>query len=298
MLDDRSAENESQLKEVRDLLLRIVRGTAPANALGAPNTRFYVLGLSPNAGRVAVRFWFTDTLEALLRHLRQHLQDLDIIGLDPDAPPPVIRELLLETAREAKDIPPLLAGALLRSLLTGQPYPESFFLAVLRRVRLDGQVHPRRAAISKAHLNRLHRQRPFLKEPIPMALDPDRNDVPYVLGRLFAAYEKIQKEALGEKLNRTIKDSYLSSASASPSAVFPRLFRLSQHHLGKIENTGLRIVREKLLGDLYARFEEFPSHLSHHDQGLFAIGYYHQTQDFYTRKADGAERAVAGTSAA
>ncbi len=289
MLDDRCAESEEQLKQVRGLLLRIVRGTAPPDALGPPETRFFVLGLSPNAGRIAVRYWFTDTLDHLLTNLREHLQDLSVIGMDAEAPPPVLRELLLETVRDAKDIPPLLAGALARAILTGRPYPEAFFFAVLRRVRTDGEVWPRRAAILKAHLNRLHRERPFLKEPIPMALDITRNDKPYVLGRLFATYEKIQRDALGDKLNRTIKDSYLSSASASPAAVFPRLFRLSQHHLGKIEQVGLRITREKLLGDLYSRVEGFPSHLSHHDQGLFAIGYYHQTQAFYARKTDEAE---------
>lgn len=287
MIDKDRAEDDSQLKETGELLLRIRNGTAPSDALGPPRTRFFMLGLSPNAARISVRYWFTDTLESLLVHLRDHLQDLAIIGLDPHAPPPMLRELLWETAREAKDIPPLLAGALTQSLLTGQPYPESLFRAVLRRMRIDRELRPRRAAILKACLNRFHRLRPDqskLQEPLPMALDLNRNDVPYILGRLFAAYEKTQRDALGEKLNRTIKDSYLSSASASPSAVFPRLFRLSQHHLGKIEHIGQRIIREKLLGDLYSRIENFPNHLSHHEQGVFAIGYYHQTQAFYTRK--------------
>jgi CRISPR-associated protein Csd1 len=130
-----------------------------------------------------------------------------------------------------------------------------------------------------------------------MSLDTNRSDTPYILGRLFAAHEKIQKDALGDKLNRTVKDSYLSSASASPSAVFPRLFRLSQHHLGKIDNPGLRVTREKLLGDLYGRFDKFPSHLSHHDQGLFAIGYYHQTQDFYTKKSSVRDSEVTAVAA-
>src|SRR5690606_18650231 len=121
---------DAQLKETGELLLRISRGTAPPDVLGPPETRFFVLGLSPNAARIAVRYWFTDTLESMLARLREHLQDLAITGMDPDAPPPILRELLWETAREAKDIPPLLAGALMHALLTGRPYPESFFLAV------------------------------------------------------------------------------------------------------------------------------------------------------------------------
>ncbi len=31
---------------------------------------------------------------------------------------------------------------------------------------------------------------------------------------------------------------------------------------------------------------EFPAHLSLDDQGLFAIGYYHQRQDFYKKRPE------------
>jgi CRISPR-associated protein Csd1 len=290
MLDAR-AEDEKTLQEAQDLLRLIANGKAPRNALGEPDTRFYVLGLSPNAARISVRYWFTGHLGQLLQRVQQHLQDLNIIGLDHTyhndaAPPPMVRELLLETARDPKDIPPLLAGSLMSAILTGKRYPESFYLAVLRRIMTDGRISARRMAILKACINRHHRISRTTMEELPVALDIKRSDMPYVLGRLFACYEKIQKDGLGEKLNRTIKDSFLSSASSTPSAVFPRLFKLSQHHLGKIEFPGLRINREKLLADLYGRFEEFPNHLSHHEQGVFAIGYYHQLQDFYTSKAD------------
>lgn len=122
-----------------------------------------------------------------------------------------------------------------------------------------------------------------------MSLDINRSDPAYVLGRLFATYEKIQRDGLGEKLNRTIRDSYFSSASATPAAVFPRLCRLSQHHLNKIEYPGLKISRDKLLGELYAKIQTFPTHLSLRDQGEFAVGYYHQTQDFYTKKNNSSE---------
>ena len=35
---------------------------------------------------------------------------------------------------------------------------------------------------------------------------------------------------------------------------------------------------------LNAVLSRFPSHLSLDDQGQFAIGYYHQRQDFFTKK--------------
>ena len=84
-------------------------------------------------------------------------------------------------------------------------------------------------------------------------------------------------------LNATIKDRYFGAASATPASVFPRLIRLSQHHLGKLEG-GKKVVADKRMQEIMGRLESFPSHLGLADQGLFAIGYYHQRQDFFTKK--------------
>ena len=122
-----------------------------------------------------------------------------------------------------------------------------------------------------------------------MSLDPDCLHVAYRLGRLFAALEKTQEDALGAKLNVTIKDRFFSSASANPVVAFPRLLRLHAHHLNKFgpEKRGLKIAREKLVQQICEAFnaaDGFPPHLPLDDQGLFFIGYYHQRQDFFTSK--------------
>jgi len=117
-----------------------------------------------------------------------------------------------------------------------------------------------------------------------MALDIDHADEAYHLGRLFAALEKTQEDPTDGKLNATIKDRYFGAASATPATVFPRLLRLHQHHMNKIENPGLRINREKLVREICGRIHRFPLHLSLERQGLFFIGYYHQRQDFFTKK--------------
>ena len=49
----------------------------------------------------------------------------------------------------------------------------------------------------------------------------------------FAVLEKVQSDAL-PGLNRTIKDSYFASAYANPSTVFPKLIKLSQYHIEKL----------------------------------------------------------------
>ncbi len=117
-----------------------------------------------------------------------------------------------------------------------------------------------------------------------MALDPDRPEPAYRLGRLFAELEKTQEDAQ-PGINDTIKDRYFGAASATPGSVFPRLIRLSQHHLGKLEK-GTRTYHEKRIQEIAGGLDDFASHLSLRDQGLFAIGYYHQRQDIFTKKSD------------
>ena len=117
-----------------------------------------------------------------------------------------------------------------------------------------------------------------------MSLDPDRTDPAYRFGRLFAAVEKTQEDALG-KVNASVRDRFYSAASATPVTVFPRLLRTYQHHLAKLEG-GLKVNREKLLQEIMAPLDVFSSHLSLSEQGIFAIGYYHQRQDFFTKKPE------------
>lgn len=243
---------------------------------------FHLLGLAPNAGRVAVRFHHAASLADLLDNLRRHHRDIALIPqpasgrrrADPEFA--ALPLLLRQTAREARDIPPNLGGALLRSVVTGARYPEAFYTAVLRRIAADRRIDYARASALKGYLNR------NLAQEVSMSLDKDRTDPAYLLGRLFATLEKTQKDALGESLNRTIRDSYYGTASATPVTVFPRLLRLYQHHLGNLEG-GLRVVRERLVQEILAPIGRFPAHLGLAEQGLFAIGYYHQMRGFYTR---------------
>ena len=118
-----------------------------------------------------------------------------------------------------------------------------------------------------------------------MSLDSEMRDVPYLLGRLFAIFEKAQVDAMGGKEpNATIRDRYFGSASATPRAVFPVLFRLNQHHVSKGERGG---YYTKLIGEVTEHLpaENLPTHMRLEEQGLFAIGYYHQRNAFF-RKQD------------
>ena len=280
----KDSEDESLKTEVRSLLNRIRQGGYPSE-LGRPDTPFYVLGLSPNAARISVRFWHESTLADLVQNLHQHFADLQLAHSEKDPDFPAVWQLIRETVRESKDIPPLLGGAVLRSILTGSPYPSMYFSALIRRIRADREVRYLRVAAIKAHLNRNSRFGidPLEKE-LGMSLDPDRTEPPYQLGRLFAELEKTQEDAL-PGINDTIKDRFFGAASATPASVFPRLIRLSQHHLGKLEK-GKKIYHERRIQEIASRIDGFASHLNLRDQGLFAIGYYHQRQDIFTKKSE------------
>jgi CRISPR-associated protein Csd1 len=173
----------------------------------------------------------------------------------------------------------------LRSILTGTPYPDGLYAAVVRRIRADGHVDRARAAILKAYLVRRARHAHVSLE-VPVSLDPNHPDPAYQLGRLFAVLEKLQKDALGDKLNATIKDRFFGAASATPASVFPRLVRLSQHHLSALETIAYRSAHEKRIGEICDRLPAsgFPPHLNLSEQGLFAVAYYQQNRALYKRR--------------
>ena len=267
------AEDNNRARELEAALVRIARGEHPLLRDGTP---FYVLGLAPNASRLSVRFWYRDSVGAFLSHLQQHEQNLNIVRSPQDHARLPLWLLLAQTARESKEVSPLLGGALLRSILTAAPYPESFLQALIRRNRAERDIrHPRAAAI-KAVLIRNYQQE------ITMSLNPDHPKPAYQLGRLFAALERNQESAL-PGINATVKDRFFGAASATPGAVFPRLLRLGQHHIAKLEGS-LKVHAEKQVQEIMGRIQSFPGHLDLVAQGLFALGYYHQRQDFFTKK--------------
>ena len=122
-----------------------------------------------------------------------------------------------------------------------------------------------------------------------MSLDISNTNAGYRLGRLFAVLEKIQEEA-SPGINATIRDRFYGSASSVPVTVFPHLMKLKQHHIAKLENKGRAVNLEKIIGEIVDGIKAtlgFPGHLSLDDQGRFAIGYYHQRQDFFKKKEVG-----------
>lgn len=252
-------------------------------ATDSDTTRFFVLGLAPNAARISVRFWQTGTVAEFAGRIRQHFDDLKINRASYDPPYLSLFRLLVSTATQEKseNIPPNLAGEFMRAILAGLPYPQTLLQAAVRRIRAEREVTYPRAALIKACLNRQARYSPsFQKKEIAVSLDDSNTNPGYRIGRLFAALEKIQEEAVNP--SATIRDRFYGAASSTPVTVFANLMKLKNHHLAKLEE-GRKRYFEKLIGQIMSDINDFPAHLSLADQGRFAIGYYHQRQVFFTK---------------
>lgn len=286
------SEDEWNTKQIHLSLQKLSQGR-PLKDLAPeldPNTRFFVLGLAPNAARLSIRYWLDSSMGELGQCLSEHWSDM---RLTPpawrDDHPPSIWRCLLETAplRKTENISAQLSGEWLRSILTGQRYPRQMLTQIVQRMRADGDMNGLRAALIKAVLCRDHRKG-FTKETIPMSMEIKGSPEAYRLGCLFAVLEQAQRGASGD-LNASIVDRYYGTASSVPYSVFPRLIAASQNHLSKIrkDKPGFAINIDKQLGEIFETLPtSFPKQLTIEQQGQFSVGYYHQKQAFFTKSGD------------
>jgi CRISPR-associated protein Csd1 len=247
-------------------------------------TRFYILGLAPNAARIAVRFWYVSTVGELAKLLRLHFDDMRIVHAPLEPEVLSLFRLLISTAAlgKADNIRPNLAAEVMRAVVGGTLYPRELLGAAVQRIRAEREVTHPRAALIKGYLVRLARLNSQRDLEVSVSLDEANPNAAYRLGRLFAVLERAQ-EAANPGLNATIRDRYFGAASTTPITVFPRLLKLNTHHISKLQNRGQAINLEKQIGGIMEGIYDFPSLLSLPDQGRFSIGYYHQRQAFFTK---------------
>ena len=253
--------------------------------------KFYLLGLSPNSARIVVRFWHETTVAALSESIAAWYDDLKIVrntnGKYPDPEFMPLMQLLRNLVFEGKDdnLPSDLITQVTDAALNNRVLPVSLLQAALRRNKAEQKITYGRASLLKAYINRAIRAGRLknMKE-LTMSLDRNRQDIGYVLGRLFAVLERTQSEA-NPGLNATIANRYFGSASSTPIAVFGTLMRLLPHHLNKLEFEGRAVQLQWEIRQILDHCQKFPNHLNLEQQGLFAIGYYHETQFLFTKDA-------------
>jgi CRISPR-associated protein Csd1 len=281
--EERLEQDHNIRQLVNDILLKVkIGGYLEDRDLGIPKTtRFYILGLSPNNARLAVRYWHEDNFGDFITRVARHHIDMEIDSGDQGPTVVSVKRLLKETVPRDAGIPPLIEGLLMRSIIENLPYPIPMYNAILNRVKVERSINYARAGFIKACLIRMARTRKRHEEDvITVSLNEESTNVPYRLGRLFAVLEKSQSET-NRELKSTITSKYFSSAATTPAVVFPVLLKLAQHHIAK-SDWGFK--SNQRIEEVLAGIDEFPAYMNLEDQGMFMLGYYHQRKAFYKKK--------------
>jgi len=273
-------DTESGSENLRSLYNTPYRGHWVDNT---PETRFYVLGLSPNVSRLSVRFWLSASSAQIGAQVTSYLNDLRLVHHPEESGRLPLSRLLKAACLKGniEHLPPRISGEMLPAILSGAQFPRSLVLRCLDRIRAEqGELGYPRVAILKAYLSRTTLGRANNYKETLMALDDDNPSAAYRCGRTFAVLEKIQDSA-GSKAK--IREKYFSSTSLNPGLIIPRLVRMKNHQSAKLE-PGLQNYFEKLLGEIQAGVERYPVALSLEEQALFTLGYYHQRHALYSKK--------------
>lgn len=272
-------------RDLQDTMRNLAQGLPCKELKLDPNRPFYILSLAPNKARLSVRFFCRDSFGALMKNVNDHYRRLEIVGSRYAVMPPwaMLGETVNMSASD-KTPSPVMAGATLRSIFSGTDYPAALLSATILRIRAEHEISPGRAAIIKAYYLK-NSNDSKLKEVMTVSLNEHSTNVPYTLGRLFAVYEAIQKRA-NPNVNSTIKDKYFSSASATPSTIFPILDNLCQKHLRKLDIASRIFYDSQICTLMNVLGESYPAYLTLPEQGSFDLGYYHQRQNLYAKKED------------
>ena len=272
--DAEEDDPNAKIEQVRKVFKAIYSGELNTSL----EDKFYILGLAPNSARIAVIYWAEIPLKEFAERINRHFDDMEITGANK--PYMALRSILgaVTLGGKASDATPNLPDALVKSIFQGISYPYTLFAECIRRIRAEQSIYTTRAAIIKAYLNRINN---INEQKIKVMLDKNNTNPGYLCGRLFAVLDKIQEDANNQ---HTIRERYLNSASATPSAVFATILNLSSHHSEKL-NDGRNVFFEKLKQEIIDKLDAdgFPAHLDLQDQGRFFVGYYHQRQAFFTK---------------
>ncbi len=281
--NEQEDDPNKNIEQVRKVFEAIYKGTLKTTS----EDTFYILGLAPNAARIAVTYWAEIPIRKFAETICKHFDDMEIADTRPEKKSYMsLRNMISAVTPGGKvaDATPNLADAVVKSIFGGLPYPQTLFASAIRRIRAKSgdkdknAVHIiTRAAIIKAYLNRLNNN----EQKIKRMLDKDNNNQGYLCGRLFAVLDKIQEDANNQ---HSIRERYMNAASATPATVFATILNLSSHHAENL-NEGRKIYFEKIKQEIIDKIsaDGFPSHLDLQDQGRFFVGYYHQRQDFFTK---------------
>ncbi|MBR5651315.1 MAG: type I-C CRISPR-associated protein Cas8c/Csd1 [Bacteroidales bacterium] len=289
--NDQEDDPNKKIEQVRKVFEAIYKGSLKTTS----EDIFYILGLAPNAARIAVTYWAEIPLCKFAETICRHFNDMEVVDNRLEKKPYMsLRSMVSAVTLGGKvsDATPNLPEFVAKSIFEGLPYPHTLFASCVRRIRAENSKDKyeeafrkgyivTRAAILKAYLNRINNN----QTKIQVMLDKDNTNQGYLCGRLFAVLDKIQEEANNQ---HSIRERYMNSASSTPAAVFSTILNLSNHHFDNLKSEGRKIYFEKLKQEIISKIDAngFKAQLDLQDQGRFFIGYYHQRQDFFTKNEE------------
>lgn len=281
--------DENQTEEMLDGLMKSAReGNISSERISSidnidKNVDFYMVGIKPNSSRVALKFIYHRKFGQMLENIALHQSDMQMGEKVIPVPIWKLKKEMISPKSSNEKVDASLLAEIFKTIIYGTNYPAYLLSTIIRRVKTDRKINGIRAGAIKACINRKSRLSGE-KEELKLALDYENKNQAYLCGRLFAALEKLQQEASNNSLNRTIKDSYFSSAASKPALVFPKLLSLAQNHLKKLNEKSL-IFFNKLIQEIIDGINgEFPETLMLSEQGKFMIGYYQQYQSFFKKR--------------
>jgi CRISPR-associated protein Csd1 len=242
---------------------------------------FYCVALAPNSGRIAVRDWIDVTVPEAQEHLARYFELQRIVDRSGSEGRYFgVYALARATVRDgSRDDPsPLVPRSLMQTALRGSPLPDALLAQVVRRIQADGQLSHARAALIKMVLMSDEAMTGTDGwEDQMVELDDANRDPAYLCGRLLAVLDSVQRAALRNP-NATIVDRFFGAAATAPVAVFGRLIQGAQPHLGKLrrDRPAVHAALDSRLQEILSGLDTFPRTLNVRQQGLFALGFYHQ----------------------
>ncbi len=281
-------KNEQVEKLINSSLSQMKNGMIPDEFMTSDDTKFYILILSKNSARFAVRRYLRTTFGSIKDNILQHFLDMQFgENLRPVPIWQILNATVSSTSGEKSN--PNFNGALADAIFNNTRYPTEVFSQMISRFKTDHSTKPiigtltnTRVAFIKAYLVRKNRKE-NKKEDIKMSLNIENKDEAYLLGRLFAVMEKVQEDAI-KGANTTIKDRYFASACSTPSCVFPTLLMGYQNHISKLDKAKGRY--EPIVQEIIDKLsEKMPKQLDLENQGKFIIGYYQQRTSLWTKKS-------------
>ena len=253
--------------------------TGKAASVNVDENAFYAVGLGASGARLVVRDWIDTTVGEAKRRIGRYFALQEMVGWDGSTwePVPMFR-LSGATVRDPRkeDPPGIVAQALIRLALTGHPPPLDLLFLAVRRNRAEQNVSRERAMLIKMVLQS-QPDIPEGEEHVMADLESESTRPAYLCGRLLAVLDRIQALAIGNP-NASIIDKYYGSASSAPASVFGTLLHGAQAHMGKLQRDrpGAHHLLQEQLETIAYPLKSFPKTLSLEEQGLFALGFYHQ----------------------